>query len=412
MGFALLAFGIAVEIFNIAFDRGLLAWFVGACAAAVIMVGAGIAVVSAVVLERQRRLQQLRPDLYLDLNESRTAKELARPDGFRAGFVRRALARMTLGHDYLVGDPVEIRSLKEIEATLDADGCLDGMPFMAEMRRFCGRNARVFRSVDKIYDYDRTKDMRDLKNCVVLTNVRCDGAMHGQCEAACFALWNVNWLRHTADFVGRTHPVTAPASEPSLETYPGQRFSCQYTQLHSATRPLHPMNPLQDLRPLVAGNITWLSFLVAVGTRAFNFMQQVRRGVIFPVLEQRKDPSAIIEECALAVGDLVTVRSAPEIAQTLNRHNKHKGLWFDRDMLKFCGQTYRVSASVTRLIDVTTGQMRTVKTPCYLLEGVDSSGEYLRFNAQSDPLFWRDVWLKRVDKAAARTEGPEADRSS
>jgi hypothetical protein len=137
-------------------------------------------------------------------------------------------------------------------------------------------------------------------------------------------------------------------------------------------------------------------------------MQQIRRGVIFPVLEQRKDPNALIEECTLSVGDLVTVRSAHEIAQTLNRQNKHKGLWFDRDMLKFCGQTFRVSATVTRLIDVTTGQMRTVKTPCYLLENVDSTGEYLRFNAQSDPLFWRDVWLKLVEKGTAREQGPDA----
>lgn len=402
-GCVLFVVGVVAEILNLAFDRGLLAWLIGACAVAVIALGAAIAFSSAVVLARTRRLEHRHPDLYLDLNKSRTAERLAKPDGFRGGFIRHCLARFVIGHDFLVGDAVKVRSFDEIAATLDVSGCINGIPFMPEMRRFCGSTARVLRSVDKIYDYDRTRDMRDLKRCVILTGMHCDGAMHGQCEAACFTLWNVAWLEHAPDVAApREQAPGAPKNDRAPAANVGERFSCQYTQLHAATRPLRPLDPVQDLRPLIAGNVTVPAFVVAIATRAFNFLQRVRGGVTFPVMEARKNSQPAVEERALSVGDLVIVRPPGEIAQTLNRQGKHKGLWFDRDMVKFCGQKFRVSATVTRLIDVTNGQMRSVKTPCYLLENVDSTGEYLRFNAQSDPLFWRDVWLQRVEEVSAR----------
>ena len=41
------------------------------------------------------------------------------------------------------GDLVEVRSLKEILATLDSAGTLEGMPFMQEMVRYCGKRFRV-----------------------------------------------------------------------------------------------------------------------------------------------------------------------------------------------------------------------------------------------------------------------------
>src|SRR6185295_20410431 len=44
---------------------------------------------------------------------------------------------------YRTGDWVQIKSAKEILATLDARGEVDGMPFMPEMLRFGGLRMRV-----------------------------------------------------------------------------------------------------------------------------------------------------------------------------------------------------------------------------------------------------------------------------
>jgi hypothetical protein len=62
-------------------------------------------------------------------------------------------------------------------------------------------------------------------------------------------------------------------------------------------------------------------------------------------------------------------------------------------MVKYCGRTYQVLRRVTRIIDDATGEMRLMKAPCIVLKNAQYSGEYLRFSAQQDQLFWREVWL-------------------
>src|SRR5690242_3042732 len=47
---------------------------------------------------------------------------------------------------------VEVRSRREILATLDQRGRLDGMPFMPEMFQYCGKRFRVFKRADKTCD--------------------------------------------------------------------------------------------------------------------------------------------------------------------------------------------------------------------------------------------------------------------
>jgi hypothetical protein len=74
----------------------------------------------------------------------------------------------------------------------------------------------------------------------------------------------------------------------------------------------------------------------------------------------------------------------------------HRGLWFEPDMLKHCGRRYCVQAEVTKLIDIVTGEMQTMKTPAYILRDVHFSGERQLFNAQYESLFWRGAWLQRV----------------
>ena len=50
--------------------------------------------------------------------------------------------------DLQPGESVEILSVSEITATLDADGKFEGIPFMPEMVPFCGRRFRVLRRAD------------------------------------------------------------------------------------------------------------------------------------------------------------------------------------------------------------------------------------------------------------------------
>jgi hypothetical protein len=166
--------------------------------------------------------------------------------------------------------------------------------------------------------------------------------------------------------------------------------------LHAATRQLPIWGIGKELRPLVSGNFSLGAWYVGLATRGFNNLQRLRGGVGFPIVPLPPEKPATTEAPHLNEGDLVVVAPIDAIARTLNRTYKNRGLWFDRDMVKHCGKRYRVLARVDRIIDDATGQMRTMKTPCVLLDGADYSGEFLNFNVQHDPFFWREAWLERV----------------
>ena len=105
------------------------------------------------------------------------------------------------------GDWVQVRTPEEILATLDGNGCLDGMPFMPEMLASCGRRLRVFKRAHKTCDTIESYVIRKLGRTVHLEGSRCDGSAHGGCEAACQLFWHEAWLR----------PVAAPAGSARLQ---------------------------------------------------------------------------------------------------------------------------------------------------------------------------------------------------
>jgi hypothetical protein len=146
--------------------------------------------------------------------------------------------------------------------------------------------------------------------------------------------------------------------------------------------------------------VTPAGFAVAWLTYLFNELQHLRGGFVFPEFEpptrnrMREEPQH--EELRFGPDDLVVVRSSAQIRATLSERLAHRGMGFDHDMLKYCGERHRVGAEVRQLIDIVTGEMRTMKTPGYVLRDIHFSGERQLFNAQYEPLFWRAAWLERA----------------
>jgi hypothetical protein len=182
------------------------------------------------------------------------------------------------------------------------------------------------------------------------------------------------------------------------------RYTCQLTELHAASRPVSTGNPLDRIRPLVAGNVTLSAFVVGWLTHVFVMVQRRRGGVAYPLfgMEVGMDTPAhppTAAATALKPGDEVLVRSPEDIYATL-KGNKHRGLWFEPDMLKFCHQRYQVQAEVRNLIDIVSGTLLEMKTPAYILRDVHFTGERQLFNSQYEPLFWRSVWLEPAGQKA------------
>jgi len=91
----------------------------------------------------------------------------------------------------------------------------------------------------------------------------------------------------------------------------------------------------------------------------------------------------------------VEVRSAKEIFSTLDGNGKLKGLAFTPEMLRFCGRQFRVYKSLKNIILESTGELRKIKSPTVLLEGVFCDGEAHGNCDRSCFCFWREAWLKR-----------------
>lgn len=92
------------------------------------------------------------------------------------------------------GDLVEVKTLDEIEATLDGTGKHKGLMFSQELREYCGRRMRVLKRVERICLESRPGVLRKLKNTVLLEGSICRGRGIG-CDRTAFLFWRECWLK-------------------------------------------------------------------------------------------------------------------------------------------------------------------------------------------------------------------------
>jgi len=133
----------------------------------------------------------------------------------------------------------------------------------------------------------------------------------------------------------------------------------------------------------------------------FNKVQRLYGGAGYPFMPQVKVAGGTpMANTGLKSKETIVIRSKSEIAQTLVK-GRNKGLWFDREMIRFCGQSAVVRRRVDRVIHEATRKMVVMKTPCVVLETVVATGEFLRLCPQHEYIFWREVWLKRPGQTSS-----------
>ena len=106
----------------------------------------------------------------------------------------------------------------------------------------------------------------------------------------------------------------------------------------------------------------------------------------------------------LKAGDLVEVKSLKKIFETLDSKGHHRGLPFTKEMVKYCGKQFRVQKRLQKIVLEATGELRTMKTPTVLLEGVICDGMAHGNCDRSCFCFWREDWLKPVDPLQTEEE--------
>lgn len=93
------------------------------------------------------------------------------------------------------GDWVQVKSLREIVATLDPRGRNRGLPFGFDMTPFCGHTFRVKTRLDKMI-VEATGKLRSVENTVILDGVTCPcHYVIGGCPRQECIYWREIWLR-------------------------------------------------------------------------------------------------------------------------------------------------------------------------------------------------------------------------
>lgn len=331
-----------------------------------------------------------------------------------------------------VGEWVEVRSPEEIMATLDDSQAVAGLPFMPEMLQYCGKRFRVLWSAHKTSDTIELFTIRRLASTVHLEELRCDGSSHGGCQAACLFFWKECWLKRVpADQVVTRSTCKSSGSTTGRSTDnvnvstllrgtkhlvgKGQpeRYRCQATQMLEATndvRRRERWNPLFYIKDLTSGNVKIFDFIrfgALAMVNAFLLRWFGRRYPHLYGLAGEKTPS---HELNLQAGEWVRVRSKQEIMRTLNRRLRNRGLWFDVEMVPYCGNgNYRVLRRVEKIINEKTGEMIKLPNPCIILDGVTCSGNYSfqrMFSRRHEYPLWHEIWLERV---TAGDRNPDRD---
>ncbi len=292
------------------------------------------------------------------------------------------------------GEWVEVRSEAEILATLDFAGTLEALPFMPEMRQFCGRRLRVRARADRT---SMAKlGIRAMDDAVHLDGVRCDGAAHDGCSRACSIFWKEAWLRRA-----NAHDDATPcdaAIEPELRVRSGERYFCQSTELGRATRHLGAKEVRRHLASITSEGVRPLDMLRAAAIFLYDF-------VVWPF--GRPDWNTIPGPCTktpsvslqLQPGDRVRVRSKPEIIATLDRNGWNHKMEFSREMLPLCGKELTVLQRVERFIGDHSGRML-IMEHTVILEGLVYRDLVRLACPRSEYMFWRECWLERVARAS------------
>jgi hypothetical protein len=313
---------------------------------------------------------------------------------------------------FLPGVLVEVRSWPEILSTLDDTGMLEGLPFMPEMARFCGKRFKVSKRIERTCE-EAEGGMRRIRNTVFLDALRCDGTAHGGCQKGCFIFWKERWLRRIDQDISSRSALDVESSNqyPYLYKQPDGQYVCQSTELVRATSRLSPMDLGWFLRDIRARTYSVGEMVRNVSYALFLRIRRRLTGKSYRVLEgqQTKTPR---ETLNLEAGEWVKVKTKDEIASTLDAQGKNRGLAFTVEMLPFCGGTFRVLRRLEKMIHEPTRKLIDLEDTV-ILENVTCDGcHILRGGCPRDNYhYWREIWLERAQAKEQLTGEPRELRS-
>ena len=292
---------------------------------------------------------------------------------------------------YGPGDVVVVRDEREILSILDREGTTDGLPFMPEMRRYCGRELTVKCRIGRFHI--EGVGVRGIRNAFILKEARCHGESHNGCGRECYFIFKEAWLKEsqrTQEAGNATGTTLQPEEVSGYWKQNGAPCQGQAAPLLRATYPLSAWDLRQyvdDIRYKTYTPYDIAAFLLlrlikrwgaredvwrfdmgrkSLQTLAAMSLRILRQNVEWfgekwasrrpgdaPAMSAERTPAMKFEGSAPALkpGDLVEVKSRNEILPTLSPGGRHYGMGFHGCMWQYCGRRFKVHSKVSCLYD-------------------------------------------------------------
>jgi hypothetical protein len=292
------------------------------------------------------------------------------------------------------GEIVEVRSEKEIFSTLDEEGALEGLPFIAEMRKYCGRRFRVLKHVTNIVV--EGVGAGRIRDTVILADVACDGEANEQCRRTCPLLWKEAWLKR-ADNNNRQNAAieSVPSSAQNKLDLGEVKSVCQSVNLLKATSLVRKWDFRRYIWQVTSGAYKPTESMHSILDSLSLLIQRLLVGKKPPRLGGRlkRTPSATLN---LQPGELVEVKSKEEILATLDFMGRNRGLYFTPEMVKYTEKRFRVLKRIDKMVNEKTGQLRKISNTV-LLQGSMCDGKAHGGCQRLCYCLWREIWLRRAN---------------
>jgi len=144
---------------------------------------------------------------------------------------------------------------------------------------------------------------------------------------------------------------------------------------------------IQEVDKISSPDYIWL-LINKLGWRRTHALKRFKE-----TLDESIDSSKFPDLLKLKKGDLVEVRSEKEILATL-KGSKYAGLSFMPEMLKYCGNRFKVLKKVERYIVEGKGMKKLKNT--VILDGVTCDGSWHGGCDRNCYCLWREKWLMRI----------------
>jgi hypothetical protein len=289
---------------------------------------------------------------------------------------------------------VEVRSSVEILRTLDAEGKLEGLPFMPEMIAQCGKQIRVHRRADRTCVAGA--GFRRMNATVFLQESRCDGSYHDGCQRGCLLFWKEAWLKPARAarpaLADSARNESATRALQNLVTRRADRYVCQSTELVDATAgEISRWDARPLMREIMHGELSVRGFLAIAGRAILNRCTGWYRPPVLAGTTEKKSRG----DLALRQGEWVKVKSSDEIREQLDPNGNNCGLAFQPTMTMAIGGRFQVAFPIRKIIIEQTGKMVQMNNTV-ALKGMTCQGPCATNCPRNEYLYWRESWLDRT----------------